>query len=73
MSGEQGSGMDGYSTGNAFAGPVLKTDTIILAIGDLCSGRASVEDTFRLTRHGLREVTKSVPLTTLLYTIEGGG
>lgn len=56
-------------TGNSLASPVLKTNTVILAIVDFCSSRSSVEDTFGLAQHRLREVTKAVPLTTLLYTI----
>lgn len=48
---------------------MLKANAVILAIVDLCRSRAAVKDTLCLARHGLREVTKTIPLTTLLYTI----
>lgn len=54
-------------TGNAFTCPVLKTNAIILTIIDLFNGRSTVEDPFRLAGDGLREVTKTVPLTTLFF------
>jgi hypothetical protein len=54
-------------TCNAFTSPVLKTNAIILSIVDLVNGRSTVEDSFRLTGDGLREVTESIPLTTLLF------
>lgn len=53
-------------TCDAFLGPMLQADSVILPIINLFNGCPSVEETLILARDRLREMPQPVPLATLL-------
>lgn len=55
----------GAHTCNAFLGPMLQADSVILPIINFFNGCPSVEKTLIIARDRLREMPQPVPLATL--------